>query len=49
MLGIAKCLQDSNAAIRSLAADTLLELHQACHIECWGPLPHFLITFWQIR
>ncbi|EXX73089.1 Ira2p [Rhizophagus irregularis DAOM 197198w] len=44
--GIALCVNDN--AIRSIAADTLLELHNLEYIERWGPEDKIMYSFWSI-
>ncbi|CAG8450213.1 2329_t:CDS:10 [Ambispora leptoticha] len=43
---ITHCLNNSNQAIRTIAAETLLELHDPDYIEKWGPSENKMFNFW---
>ncbi|CAG8685690.1 17047_t:CDS:2, partial [Dentiscutata heterogama] len=46
--GMTLCVNDYNSAIRTTAAETLLELHNMELIEQWGPKDRKMRNFWTI-
>ncbi|RIB13611.1 hypothetical protein C2G38_1974674 [Gigaspora rosea] len=46
--GMTLCVNDYNSAIRTTAAETLLELHNMDLIEQWGPKDRKMRSFWTI-
>ncbi|CAG8523183.1 18947_t:CDS:10, partial [Racocetra fulgida] len=48
ILAINDCLKDSNVAIRTAAAETLLEFHNVELIELWGSPDNKMQQFWHI-
>ncbi|CAG8520644.1 15640_t:CDS:10, partial [Funneliformis caledonium] len=48
ILGIMKCLNDTNDSIKTTAIETLLELHTVDLINLWGPEENKMHNFWSI-